>query len=824
MTEQSSGADSAYPRFCAFLAGGNIFLRNAPKLSEADTRAKLIDPLFRDILGWTEVEIRREKPTADGYADYILGADFNYLLVEAKRTKPRFKLNIPSKARKLQLSGPHLLGQRSVRPVLEQARSYATDLGAQFALVTNGDQFILFKPHLPGKPWHSGVALVWHDHQDIRDDFAAFFSFLARDSVVSGQLAEAFESAEGVAVELFTPLDMVQNSDRELVRNRFWPKISSVLGPILSDRPEYSAAQEEVIEHCYVTTPLSDEADRNLDRLIRDTPPVSLSDAGVVDVHPGTREPFSHRFRDDVQRSRPGTYILTGGVGSGKTTFLLRFANIAQPGFVKTYCVWLHIDFLSIGNVEPAQLDVEIKAFTFRAIRSKLDSDYPQYCPTSAADVASLFANATAQAKITRLYGLVEGSIEWNSRMGELLESLYKDHEAYSLAILRRLRGRGLRAVIVLDNTDQLGEAFQERVFLLAQRLSGEYGALTIVALREEKFFAAYRRGIFDAYGDRRFHIGFPDLHRVVYRRLDYGRRRFAELAKGGSLSISEAEAESIDKLLQSLIHSTTVRNSNIIRMLACVSNGDMRHALDMFREFISSGNTNVEKILAIGPGYSVPFHEFAKSAILGSRRYYRSSVSSILNLFARSEARAGSHLTACRVLARLAMAQGVASTHGEGFVSTQKLLREYRESFGVADDFVTWSGELLRRGLIESEPPRQSDILKTDALRIIASGAYYWQYLVRSFAYLDLVYIDTPLSDEKAARNLAQHSESTEITTRIERVRLFLGILGKNEEAELREVSKRSGPYVNSLVQGIEAQVEREIRVIKRKLSRRQP
>ena len=29
-------------------------------LSEADTRAKIIDPLFLDILGWTEDDIRRE--------------------------------------------------------------------------------------------------------------------------------------------------------------------------------------------------------------------------------------------------------------------------------------------------------------------------------------------------------------------------------------------------------------------------------------------------------------------------------------------------------------------------------------------------------------------------------------------------------------------------------------------------------------------------------------------------------------------------------------------------------------------------------------------
>ncbi len=158
---------------------------------------------------------------------------------------------------------------------------------------------------------------------------------------------------------------------------------------------------------------------------------------------------------------------------------------------------------------------------------------------------------------------------------------------------------------------------------------------------------------------------------------------------------LPDIEANQIDSLLRTLIRSTTVDNANIVRMLACVSNGDMRHALDMFREFVSSGNTNVEKILRIaceGGGYSVAFHEFAKSAILGSRRYYRSSVSHVVNVFKQSGARRASHITALRILARLSRSEETPSPHGEGFVETKKLPREYRES-------------LARRKIFRSEP-----------------------------------------------------------------------------------------------------------------------
>ncbi len=192
----------------------------------------------------------------------------------------------------------------------------------------------------------------------------------------------------------------------------------------------------------------------------------------------------------------------------------------------------------------------------------------------------------------------------------------------------------------------------------------------------------------------------------MLRRRLDYGRQKFANLVKEGRAGLNQEELADVDSLLEVLIRSTTFGNANIVRMLACVSNGDMRHALDMFREFVSSGNTNVVKIIKIGREYRVPFHEFAKSAILGSRKYYRSSVSHVVNVFKPSGARRASHLTALRILARLSRAEEASSPHGEGFVKVKSLLREYRESFGIAEDFQEWTNELLMRGLVESEPP----------------------------------------------------------------------------------------------------------------------
>lgn len=818
-----SPADDAFERFCEFVRENALFHSGSEDLSESDTRAKLIDPVFKSVLGWQEADIRREEPSGEGYADYVLGADYPHLHIEAKRIRPRFTIICPSRSRVLKLKGPHLLGDKSVKPAVEQAARYAPELGTEFTIVTNGSQYIAFRTRLAGKSWRDGVALVWHDLDDIKADFATFHGLLSRESVRAGSLLQRFSDFEGVTATLYSPLEFIHNADVELVRNRFWTHLSRIVGPLLTDQPDDVQLQEEIIRYCYVRTPLSDQADANIDSLIKDVPSEFLRNARTVNIEPhlSKRTAFDHAIEADVKASRAGTYILTGGVGSGKTTFLRRFERVVQAGFVREYCVWVHVDFLSFGNVDLQALEDELRRFTFRRIREILQTEYAEYCPKTGAEIRSLFSARIAEARLTALHNVPEGSATWEDRVNALVHNLYSDTAAFSGAVLAAAARRGRRVVFVLDNTDQLGERFQESVFLLSQRLAKECSALTIVSLREEKFFAAYRRGLFDAYGDRRFHIGSPSLEDVIRRRLAYSIERYRTAESKGLFDEPESTRREIETLLSTFINSTTRGNRNIVRLLSSVSNADMRYALAMFREFISSGNTDVDKILAISArhgNYTVPFHEFAKSAILGSRRYYRSSVSHVLNVFVRSAARGASHLAACRLLARLSAAQGASSGHGEGFVATPQLLGEYRQSFGFADDLLQRGEELLRRGLIESEPPRASSLETTDAVRLSASGAYYWQYLVRSFAYIDLVLADTPVGDRELAEKLATMANFIDLSVRFERVRLFIAHLEREEHVELTASLRHDGPYREALMKGISEQIEKEIRYIRRR------
>lgn len=820
-----SEADRASEKFGQFLAAKPGFTRASADLSETDTRAKLIDPIFKDVLGWFESDIRREEPAADGYADYVLGAEYPYLHIEAKRSNPRFSIEAPSGDRYLKLTGPHLLGRKDLKPHLEQAAKYSFELGTEFAVLTNGDQFIIFQTHIRGKSWREGYAIVWHGLDDIKDDFAPFFALLSADRVRAGSLQEAFASVAGITAPLYTPLEFVRNHDAELVRNRFWNRIARVVGPLLTDDPQFEEVQEEIIRHCYVRTPLSDEVDQAIDRLLKDAPTSQLTDAGVVDLKPGMggRTAFDLRIEDDVKGGRPGTYIITGGVGSGKTTFLRRFEKVFAASFVQHWCVWLHIDFLPLGDVTDATLEQELNRHAFQSIRDLLERDYPDVWPGDGAKLREVFAKQIADARLTVLHGVEPESERWVGLVNELVHSLFTDTPTLVEAILRNYAAKGRRVVIVMDNTDQLGEEFQAAVFLLSQRLAKSCNALTIVSLREEKFFAAYRRNVFDAYGDHRFHIGSPNLEDVLRRRLDYALQKFlADAAPKAKTKAAKRDVEEVEAVIKAFIRSATKRNQNIIRLLSCLSNGDMRYALGMFREFVSSGNTDIEKIINIvntDGGYSVPFHEFAKSAILGARRYYRNNLSHVINVFLKSAAPGASHLTGIRILARLSNAAAVQSAHGEGFVDVGQLLGEFRQSFGRAEDFIARGDELVARGLLESEPPRVRRVQHADALRISASGLYYFKYLIRSFAYVDLMFVDTPVADRELATRLAGLAQSPkgDFAARFERVEAFLDFMSQEEQAELHPALV-DGPYAEPLMWSIIEQVDSEIGLIKSK------
>jgi hypothetical protein len=121
-------------------------------------------------------------------------------------------------------------------------------------------------------------------------------------------------------------------------------------------------------------------------------------------------------------------------------------------------------------------------------------------------------------------------------------------------------------------------------------------------------------------------------------------------------------------------------QNHNIARFIDALCFGNMRQALDMFTTFMTSGATDVDKMLAIyrqSGSYFVAFHEFVKSIMLGERRYYKDEASPIMNVFDCGADKNSSHFTALRIMRALSERRGESTREGQGFHEKASLCQQ---------------------------------------------------------------------------------------------------------------------------------------------------
>ncbi len=469
-----------------------------------------------------------------------------------------------------------------------------------------------------------------------------------------------------------------------------------------------------------------------------------------------------------------------------KTTFLHRFFRIILED--RENLIWFYVDFRKapIGTAE-------IETYIFQEI---LEAFRVKYLPRMK-EVAS------------------------RSQIEDLLPEK-KD----IVMLFTVLRANGYSTVLILDNVDQhwyASPALQESIFLEAQNLSKALRAVQILSLREETFFRSTRKGVFDAYYVDKFDIPPPDFEKMIQKRLDSA----IELLLSSDEQIKEilgveplpaAEREKVViffKIIKDSILRVGPMRKAISSFINSLSRGDMRQALRFFNSFLSSGNTKVDEMLAKYEGrkiYIIPYHAFLKSVILGERKYYSGNSSEVMNLFDMNTEYTSSHFIPLRILKYSADRIQLDSTAGRGMIDIN-LLKLEAEKVGIPITVIDDSLQRLANfNLIEFEQgatnPKESEHFK-----ITPTGQYYLRILVNRFAYLDLVWQDTPISDEHLAKTLHQVINNPNIEIRVERVNQFLDYLKKQEESEFIDNPEYAdSPFANCrFVDRIIEQFERE-------------
>jgi hypothetical protein len=248
---------------------GDRDLRSA---NETTTRKLVIDRILEEALGWkpgTDV-VYEERNTEDGqttFADYVVGVPTASFVVEAKRFGESFSL--PIKQTSAVLGG--VLSSGSVGEAIRQARDYARGRSIQYAVVTNGESWVIFPAIRTDRiTFEKTRATIFKTLEDIKERFAAFWGLLSRDSVLEDSLAAHFflPASEVVQKRL---VDILPEPGFRIGRNRVYDHIESAVLSALSD--EHLLHDAAGLEKCYVKSAERVKFDERLKVYLQDVKP-----------------------------------------------------------------------------------------------------------------------------------------------------------------------------------------------------------------------------------------------------------------------------------------------------------------------------------------------------------------------------------------------------------------------------------------------------------------------------------------------------------------------------------------------------------------------
>lgn len=758
-------ADDALKKF-------NLIINEKWKdLSEADTRSKIIDPIFLNCLNWRQDDIKREDTINKGYIDYIFSIDKkSRFLIEAKKEGISFELPEDLSRRSYIIEGI-ISKNKDIMNAIEQASRYCYEKGIRFAVITNGHQFIVFEGLKIGSEWRKGKCLIFKSHQDIEDNFILFWNLFNKNSVNSGSFSRLL--IENTEILTFKrPLDAVHNREETLIRNDLniylRPFIEFVFEEITQD------SQKDVLKECYIYDKAYKSLDDRISSYFVDKMPY-FSEAQRVRYFKEKEDSageFTLSFRkcEEFLRKEPfigSVIVLLGGIGSGKTTFIHRFFNIILEK--RKQLLFFYVDFRD----SPVK-DEEIESFIYGKIVENLNEKY--------ADIRTRY--------------LKEFSYK---------EPPKDDFKRYITIIFALLKSVGYSISVIIDNVDQHPQIFQQRIFQVTKHICDDQRIIAVLALREESFIEATQKGVQDAYYTHAFHIPSPRFEKLIEARINYIlnllKGEDAETIKkkiGTQISIEDRKQDIID-FFQIIKESIRLKDYNHLSgatlFLTSIASGNMRKALKMFNNFLTSGNTNIGEMLLIfntTGSYQIPYHAFIKSVILGDSKYFLSDKNLYtFNVFDINTNFSSSNFLHLRILNYAFRNYSNISNMGKGFIEISKLKSEAEDVFISPEAIEDSLLKLAKYDLIQFENQSQKNLQAASYLSITPTGIYYLTQLIKRFAYLDLIWIDTPISDIgvlnqlKKMINVDDYRNIDKLQIRFRRVEEFLNYLTEKEEQE---------------------------------------
>ncbi|MHA4267707.1 hypothetical protein ACX16L_23180 [Bacillus cereus] len=774
-------------------------------LTEADTRSKLIDSLFIDVLGWDETQIHREGHVNKiGFYDYDFNSGRNRFVLEAKKTDVNFLMpkNKTTKYKALKDKNSKL------KEAIEQGVNYAAVRNIDIVVVFNGKQLaVTYIPYSKATNKHD--TYLFQDLEDIHNSLLRFYNLLS--PLVNGKE----ETAKII----------VPDSQNILIRNRpsFVDKINTkqadfglkskgnelakyfeqIHGEYFSD----ITSDEEFLKKCYCESEIAGKLERELEIVLRDTAP--LNDFPIEEIQTKKRSAgnFQTRFIENNKSTK--MFLLLGGSGVGKTTFIFRFFNYILSADEREFLVWLYLDFKKMSE-EGKSID----DFVNEELEDQLSEKYEDLeLYTDPEKITKIFAKDLKKQRGS--IALLPTEEDRQRAKAETIREVQKDKLYHIKRIFEYLRSIGYGTCIVYDNVDQLNTDLQKRLFKHANVLRENLKTTVICSLREEVYYDHRKEKVLNFSEIERFHIPSPRLTNVLSKRIKLLKENtdpddiFSMHSEDGKF-VNVKKSEIIDVLTQTFLGD----NENVL-MLEMLANKDLRDALKYFRKVITSHNINFDEVLISAGMYAISkstnkiidSSQILRGLALQDKIHFNGNSSEpLINIFSVESDGFFSHFTKIRILkyAQSLIYNSIGHLP-QGYFKVSDMYKEvFSNTVNDLESFMSIVKKLQKVGAIVNYSGSLNELNEEDYITLGPAGKYYLDVLIYNPFYVSLMAIDTTMTDPVESQEIEKIyslslSEKTVIQTRryLAMSRHFVKYLVEEEEKEV-EFLKAKGLELN--------------------------
>ena len=573
------------------------------ELTEADTRAQLVDPLLW-LLGWTHGEIKREPYSGwsdhKGYIDYLLMLEARpAIVVEAKRSGRTFDVpqalsrQLATNYRKL-----YATGSPDLREALEQCLRYAQHTGALYACATNGLEWIFFKPSHPYRSLPDARVVLFPGVAAILANLNLFEDVLSRSGLEEGRCEKALLGREIVVPTFAKRL-------RDAFTYRRDPSV---------EEQDYSHLLDEMLRHyvidltsevdfdeCYIPVKGNSRTASSLDALISDQV-AALAQPGEKGAAEFGNELVGQPQLPNVVAGR--TVILHGAIGIGKTSFLRHCERTLKKTGKLQEAVWVKVDLLPFQD-RPFEIENlnDMLVLLCNRIQSKVSESTDlmsgRYDPDSWDHLRDIYNQEVRRFQKARFPGSNDSDVLYIEEARKYVWELSrKDPQDHLVRVIRWLTVHcRLPVVIVLDNSDQLGLGFQEFLYKLCETLQQGTCALTVLVLRTEALLSHRIREHSLASVAEQFHIQRAPLARVLQKRFERVAREISQDRKGETPEQRVAR-ERISVLMDTLQYEADL-GSDAFRLIDAVGESSLRDSLRSIAAIFRSSPRFMDRLVA---------------------------------------------------------------------------------------------------------------------------------------------------------------------------------------------------------------------------------